>query len=63
VQHSLVEVHHLVRPIRRVRVVRHDQDRLVELGIEPPQQGEDLIRRFGVKITRGLIAEDDGRRG
>src|SRR6266566_2945439 len=59
-QLALVEVPHQVRPLRGVRVVRHHQDRLLELPIQTLEQRQDLLRRLAVQVARRLVGHEDG---
>src|SRR5512146_1048394 len=42
-EHALVEMHHAVRLLGGVRVVGDHDDGLLELGVEPLEQLEDLL--------------------
>ncbi len=41
------------------RVVRHDHDRLAEVGRRLAHELEDLGARLGVEVARRLVREDD----
>lgn len=44
---------------RDAGVVSHDEDRLPELPVEPPEEGEDLLPRLRVELPGRLVREDD----
>ena len=62
-------MHHRRRPLGRVRVVRDDDDRLLELPIQPLQQREHFLsssRRAGPSARRGespSVGDDRARDG
>ena len=49
--------------LRRLRIVRDHDDRLLELAVEPLQQIERLLRVLRVEVTGRLVGDDDGRVG
>ena len=51
------------RALGGVRIVRHHDDRLLELGVQPLQQSQDLLARLGVEIAGRLVGEQQRRVG
>ena len=60
---SLTEVMHARRVGRGIRIVGHQQYRLVILLIQSLEQREYLGRGLGIQVPRGLIREDQIRVG
>src|SRR5690349_19751437 len=60
-QLALFEVHQRSRRLRRVRVMRHHDDRLAELLVQALQHRQDVARRDPVEVAGGLVGDDDGR--
>src|SRR3954452_21036441 len=54
---------HAVGIRRCLRVVRHEDDRLVTLDTRAPQRVEDLATGRVVEVARRLVREQDGRPG
>src|SRR2546421_3875815 len=58
-QHALFEVEYGLGLLRRVRIVRHDHDRLAELAVEPAQQREHLLGALGDRKSTRLNSSHD----
>src|SRR4051794_14624250 len=56
---ALVEAPGDRRPLGRCRVVRHHQDRLLELAVQRLEQGQDLVGALAIEIAGGLVRDDD----
>ena len=52
-----------MRALGGVRVVRHHDDGLLELPVEPLEQVEDLVGRLAVEVAGGLVGEQQRRVG
>src|SRR6266481_490290 len=50
-KHALFEVDHAARLVGGLRVVRHHEDRLVELAVQAVEQAEDFLSRRAVEIA------------
>src|SRR6266702_4382535 len=62
-QFALVQVAYQVRALGGVRIVRHHHDGLLELLVQPLEQGQDLLGRLAVEVARGLVGDEDRRVG
>src|SRR5262245_10766271 len=60
-QLALFEVNEPLGALGGMRIVRHHDDRLLELGVETLQQREDFLGRLAVEITGRLVGEQDRR--
>ena len=56
---ALLEMQHVLRARRGVRIVRHHDDRLALLLVQRLQQVEDLIARLAVEIAGRLVAQQE----
>src|SRR5207247_8310545 len=60
---ALVEVAHDVRPLDRVRIVRHHHDGLLEFLVQPLEQREHLFGGLAIEVTGRLVRHEDRRVG
>src|SRR5262245_4902531 len=57
-QHALFEVDQAMRLLRRLRVVRDHDDRLVELDVEAVEQTQNLAAGRTIEIAGRLVGDD-----
>src|SRR6266852_490571 len=56
-QVTLLEVQYHLGALGRMGVVRHDDDRLVELPVQPLEQRQHFLRALGVELAGGLVEQ------
>ena len=62
-ERPLLEVQDAGRAFRRVRIVRHHDDRLLVLAIQALQQRQHFRARLRVEVARRLVREQERRIG
>ena len=62
-QHALFQMHDAACFFRGFRIVRHHQDRLAELAIEPIEQRQYFLAGRAVEIAGRLVGDDQRRIG
>src|SRR6185503_2899766 len=60
-EHALLEMNEPVRLLRGLRIVRHHDDRLAQVVVQPLEQPEDLLGGRAVEIAGGLVGDDQRR--
>src|SRR6185437_16725215 len=57
-EHALLEMHDPVCLLGRLRVVRHHDDRLAKLGVQPLEQAQDLLGGRAIEVAGRLVGDD-----
>src|SRR5690348_8899287 len=62
-ERALVEMQRVRRVFRGLGIVRHHDDGLAVLAVEPLQQRQHFFRRLAVEVAGRLVADQQGRIG